>query len=84
MAGDRPGGIARIESSMVQRGRSSDQVRPKPSRRSPEYLGMRPEAHELERRRVGLAVDEQEVRPQVAVPVVLPLAGELVVVGSGR
>jgi excisionase family DNA binding protein len=50
----------------------------------PEQLAMRAHADELEGLRVRLPIDEQEVLPQVALPVVGPLAGELVVVSGGR
>ena len=50
----------------------------------PEQLAMRAQADELEGLRVRLPVDEQEVRPKVALPVVGPLAGELVVMVGGR
>ena len=51
---------------------------------SVEQLGVGSEAREVERGRVRLAVNEQEIRLEVAVAVALPLAGERMVSTCGR
>ena len=45
---------------------------------------MRAETHEIEMFGVGLAVDQNQVWPDVAVPVVLPLPAERVVAMARR
>jgi hypothetical protein len=51
-------------------------------RRSPSLqtkLAMRPKTHEFEAGGIGLPIDQHEIRPNMAVPMILPFSRQLVV-----